>query len=704
MKHPKITRQIFSINGAKINVKQFRHVTWKADDWWSFLSFSAQICNFFRTWVFNPTKSFEAVVFANHLQSTSFKFLYRNLLRRRKMKKTRLLHVWLAILMLAALVFSGCGGGSSDTSTAADAQESDGQVVVSLTDAPGDFSTYTVDVLSLTLTKANGAQVSALPLEARIDFSQYTDMTEFLTAATVPSGVYVAATMTLDYTNADIWVENENGDPVQAAAIQDADGSAVNTLTATVRLEDRSRLVIAPGVPVHLSLDFNLEATNQVTFDDAGLPTVTVDPFIVADVNRSDFKLHRLRGLLNEISVDQSAFTVYLRPFYCALTGRDNRFGLLTVATSDATTFDIDGLQYTGQEGLTAMTALTSLTAVVAVGDLQFNPLRFEAREVYAGSSVPGGSLDVVAGSVVGRQGDTLTVKGATLIRADGTILFNDQATVQVGPATIVTRQFSVDPFSTEDISVGQRVTFWGALTDTDPLALTLDATQGYARMNLTTVRGNVTEVDEGDATAQLTVDVQSINHRRVADFDFSGTGIDATNDADPENYQISTGSLNLDSLALDAPVKARGFVQPFGQAPADFNAQTLIGVADVNAFMRVQWMLGSTTAIQSAAADGLVLNLDGVGAFHHLVRGWVVTDLTESDVAPTVAPRADGTGLFVLRYHGMVQVKLNFEDFSNALKSYLDNGAAVHKIGVVGAFDDALAVLTTDMVEVQLI
>ena len=321
------------------------------------------------------------------------------------MKHVKLLFGILAILVIAMLA-TGCGGSSGT----ADTQDGTGEVAVSLTDAPGDFANYTVDVKSLTLTRANGAQVSVLPLQARIDFSQYTDMTEFLTAMTVPSGVYVSATMTLDYSNADIWVEGESGAPVQAAAVLDSDGNPAATMEVTVQLEDRSRLRIVPGVPAHLLLDFNLQTTNQVRFDNGGAATVTVDPFLVAE-------LHRLRGLLNDVSLDESSFTIYLRPFYCALSGSQAPFGLRTVVTTDSTLFNIDGDQYEGLEGLTVMTGLDPLTAVVAIGDLMFNPLRFEAREVYAGSSVPGGDLDAVEGSVVSRQGDSLTIKGVPSLR-----------------------------------------------------------------------------------------------------------------------------------------------------------------------------------------------------------------------------------------------------------------------------------------------
>ena len=236
-------------------------------------------------------------------------------------------------------------------------------------------------------------------------------------------------------------------------------------------------------------------------------------------------------------------------------------------------------------------------------------------------------------------------------------------------------------------------------MSDTDPFTLVLDATQGYARMNLTTVRGSVRAVDENDSTAQLIMDLQTINHRRVAEFDFTGTD----HDAEPDNYQINTGGLNLDSLTGATPVKVRGFVQPFGQAPADFNAQALISVADMRAFMKVRWTRSSPTAIQSATADGLVLNLDEVGAFHHLIRGWVVTDLTQLGTAPMLAPRTEGTGLFVLRYRGIAQVVPNFEDFANVLQGHMEDGAAVHKMVAVGDFDDVSAILTADVIEIRL-
>lgn len=594
--------------------------------------------------------------------------------------------------------FWGCNSSDESGTTSTGS----GELAISLTDAVGDFGAYSVDVLNLTLTKANGAQVSTLPLSARIDFAQYTEMTEFLTAATVPAGDYVAATMTLDYTNADIWVEDESGENLQVQTILDQEGNPISTLTVTVQLEGRNRLVIAPGIPAHLLLDFDLKATNQVNFDQAA-PVLTVDPFLVADVNRVPNRWHRIRGLLDAVDASQSSFSLFLRPFFCPLSGRDRPYGSRTVLTNEQTLFEIDGTSYEGSEGLQAMAALDPLTAVVALGDLKFEPLRFEASQVYAGSSVPGGESDVVKGNVLARQGDTLTVKGATLIRNDSSVVFNDQVTVLLGDDTVVKRQLSVAPFDKDDISVGQRVAVFGTLTDDNPLSLEMDASEGAARMLLTTLRGMTVAVDEEDATAQLTMNVQRIDHRRIEIFDFSGTGADGANDADPMNYQVDTGILDLSLLQIDGPVKVRGFVEPFGQAPPDFAAQTIVTVDEIRTLMKVDWRPPTGEAFSALSSEQLMLNLDGVGHFHHLVRGWIVADLTELSQAPSVVPEEDGRGMFVIRQQGTVQVFLEFEAFVEALAQWIDEGLRVDKFEAVGVFDDAVAALTVGVVEIKL-
>jgi len=108
--------------------------------------------------------------------------------------------------------------------------------------------------------------VQALPQRARVDFARLVDLTEFVTAATIPSGNYVSATLNLDYTNADIQVDDGNGVPVPVAPanIHDSQGVQVTTLSMSVKLDPARPLVIAPLVSSLLDLDFNLAASNLV--------------------------------------------------------------------------------------------------------------------------------------------------------------------------------------------------------------------------------------------------------------------------------------------------------------------------------------------------------------------------------------------------------------------------------------------------------
>ncbi len=478
----------------------------------------------------------------------------------------------LALLALfAAMALTACGGGS--TTDEAGGSGATGVVNIMLTDAEGDFTTYTVDVLSLTLTRADGTRVETLPITTRVDFAQYTDMTEFLTAASVPKGVYKHATLTLDYSNADIQVEDANGIAIPVGAIVDANGDPVTTLTVDVRLEGVRALPIVPGIPRMLSLDFDLQQSNTVDMT-VSPPELTVEPVLYAEVDRESDKPQRLRGPLQSVNVNNGTFHVFIHPFHARLVTGTRPFGSVNVHTDENTYFEIDGQAYTGADGLAVLAMEPKFTGVVVEGFYRLRPKRFEATEVYAGSSVPGGEMDVVTGSVVARNADTLTLRGVTVQRSDGVVVFNDTVTVTVDDSTLVRKAASIDPYTQLDISVGQRVIVFGTLTSTDINDLQLDARNGYARMLYTDLRGEV--VTNDPALDKFDLNLTAINGRNPAIFDFTGTGQSPAEDADPANYELNVGTLDVSPIEVGTAVHAKGFVRRFGSAPKDFDATSV--------------------------------------------------------------------------------------------------------------------------------
>ena len=93
----------------------------------------------------------------------------------------------LCAVLFFAVVLTGCSGGGSG-GTNPTGENDTGDLVVGLTDAESDFVKYEADIVSLTLTKQNGTVVDALPVATRVDFAQYVEMTEFLTAAIILVG------------------------------------------------------------------------------------------------------------------------------------------------------------------------------------------------------------------------------------------------------------------------------------------------------------------------------------------------------------------------------------------------------------------------------------------------------------------------------------------------------------------------------------
>jgi len=590
------------------------------------------------------------------------------------------------LLVLAAGFLFGCGGGSGNDAAPPAQADDTGTAFITLTDAEGEFAAYTVDVTSITLKRADGTVVETLPDRARIDFAQYVDLTEMFTAAQVPAGIYVGGAITIDYTTADVQVEV--GDEVVPASVVDIDGNLLGLYTLRVRLEDRDHLVIARGRPALLEIDFDLDASHRV--DTAqNPPVVTTAPFIIADIGPVDTKDLRVRGPLVAVDQRDMSFAVKLRPWH----RRDGDFGPFTVDVTDETEFEVDGTQYLGAAGLRALDALGAGAPTVAQGTLDVDAREFTAAIVLAGDSVPGHGYDSVLGNVVARDGDTLHVRGATIVPTSGGVEFNDDVRVLIGPETVVTKAGQIrDDLDIGDISVGQRVRILGQITTATAVSdhllagLTLDATKGRVRLKLTHLSGMANSV----TTGLLTMNLRGIDHRAIDLFDFSGTGITPDQDADPTDYEIDTSTLGLGFIEPDTPLIVFGFVNEFGAAPPDFAGRTVVDIATARAELGIGWRPEGTTApFLSMGPDGLVPDLDSpnLGERHHLKIGDVVIDLTELPAAPTIAGVDDRRTRYAILQGDRVQMFRSFERFVEILGERLDGSTVAYSMHAAGRY-----------------
>src|SRR5205809_6260992 len=91
---------------------------------------------------------------------------------------------------------SGCGGGVGSGSPMSSRAPASGVAMVTLTDAPGDFLSYQLAVVSLKLTRADGTAVEILPAPSKVEFAQLANLSEVITARQVSAGTYTGVSMT----------------------------------------------------------------------------------------------------------------------------------------------------------------------------------------------------------------------------------------------------------------------------------------------------------------------------------------------------------------------------------------------------------------------------------------------------------------------------------------------------------------------------
>ena len=627
-----------------------------------------------------------------------------------------------------ALLVAACGGGGSasplsigstgtgtspttGTTASTTCTGSCGSAMLSMTDAAGDFLSYIVTLTSLQLQTASGASVETLTAPMQVDFTKLVNLTEVISAGQIPAADYVSAQLTINYANAQITAEDSAGNSVTLSPVDSQGTALTGALTVSVTLDNTNQLVITPGNTGRLAFDFNLAASNMVNLT---AMTVQVAPTLAATVVPSSTKQVRVRGSLASASTTGNDFVLNVQPF----TTQSGTSGQVTADVSSTTTYQINGTAYVGMAGLTALAALPADTMVAAFGSLQTGTApMFTATNVVAGTSLQSPSKDQISGTVIARSANSLTVRGATWTKPNGSFNFQRMdATVSVGTNTGVTEEGQMGTFTIANISVGQDITAFGMASQGANGAVTLDATAGEVQLNLTPLLGTITTL----ATGSATLDLQSIDGLAVTDFTFAGTGTSTATDAVATAYVVNTGTLSQTGLAANAPARAFGFVTPFGTAPPDFTAATLENFSAVPSVLVVSWgQGGSATAITglTATSTSLQLSLTNVGMEHFVTEGPELVDLTKVTPAPSILPDTTDTNVtFVIGHAGKLKTE-NFSTFaafvtqlaselaatSTTGTSTTTSATTVEIIAAEGTYDSTTDVLTAQRLAVLL-
>jgi Domain of unknown function (DUF4382) len=626
----------------------------------------------------------------------------------------RPLALW-TLCALGAMALAACGGSGSSgpaavsstmpgTSVAQQPCSNCGTAMVSLTDQPGDFVSYIVSVDSLSLTRSDGTVVQTVPVATQVDFAQLVNLSEIVSADQIPAGAYTSAQITLDYTNATIVVDTSSGD-VTVPAADIISGTTGQPLTGQVTLKlslsSDQQLIITPGTVANLALDFNLLASNTVNLT-ANPLTVTVNPTLTASLTPDTTKQIHVRGPLVSVSTSASDYVIAVRPF----EDQSNTTGQVTIATTASTTYLINGTSYTGSAGLTqlAMLAAGTLTSTYATWDRTAGTLT--ATQVLVGPSVEGSTTSSVAGTVLARSGDTVTVGNGLLFQPESAgpgLTFQRQVSVTVGSGTTVTEEGQSGSFTDSDISVGQNVRISGTAA-TGSSGPTLDATAGTAFLFPTSGLGLVTAT----ATGSVTVGLQQLGYVDASALNFAGTGATSQQDATASSYQVSVPSSVSTSAGSGAAVEFTGFVTPFGSAPPDFAASTLIIYGQAQTLFDARWASPGIMA-PFATLNGSELLLSQAtlqGVAQKVLRvGWLTLDPTTLSSGLELVPDTTGTApqsfAIVHVQSQTIDSFSTFNDLATALATDLNGTTGVLQVMAEGSYTSGA--LTADHVIVSL-
>lgn len=544
------------------------------------------------------------------------------------------------------LVASGCHHNNLDSGFGV------AWTTLTTTDDAGQFTSYLVTIDSVVLVGQLNGAVGAVGVPETVDFAKLTNLSELWATASVPVDTYTSAIITIDYTNAQISVM-VNGAPVKVNVV-DPSGVTPTTIAVNVSLDPNNGLVLQPTFAtsnaLRLAIDYDMSASNKVNLTTSP-PTLTVKPYMSIASTASDNKLIRVRGPLINSSVADGTYTVVVRPFFDEV----NSLGIDTIFNDANTIYTYGGTTYVGAPGLTVLSqASAGSTETAAFCTFEPTPTPaanviagiFHSKYVVAGSTLEDFYTEGIEGDVIARSGNTLTLRGGTLIANAAQVIQYENLDSQVllAPGTLVTADgvSTMGALDYNSIAVGQHITARGLYSLNSAGVTVIDATgtainTGSVRLQPTELFGSLISA----ASGSLQLNVQAIQNYPVSVYNFAGNGVSTAQDPVAANFAVNTGALTVPTAAPGDPLWVDGYVTPFGTAPPDFTAFSVLAEPSVPATLAVVWTGTGTAAPFATLTDtGLTIDLTNAAFGSGQLRiGAEAIDVTTLSASPNIVP-----------------------------------------------------------------
>ena len=575
------------------------------------------------------------------------------------------------VLLLAGFALAACNGSGPTAAR--------GTAAIVLTDAGiEDIDTFEVDVRDITLRRLGGGTTEVLPLPVRVDFVELESLADLVASREVEAGVYDRVTLTLDFGSSSVWLAGKT----TAARVVDAAGNPITgAFTVPIDLAPGSRPSIAADQFHTVLLDLDLGQALEI---DLGLNQVAFDPVLSATFGSTLTKPMIARGRLKSVDFSAGRFVLERRTPN-ALAIQD-----LSIQTDSSTVFQVSGLSYRSAAGLFALLARTTLPSNIFVqGSFVAKDGLLLATTIETGNGSRGNGQDRVTGWVTARTGGaganaTLTVVGNSFDDGPSTRRFNTSHTIAVAfGQTKVMQRGTATATNTDAIQVGQFISAYGTLTDTD---LAAADGNGVVRLLPTNILGTVTKTP---ANNTITCNIHRIGTQAVSAFDFT---VASTQEVNPSAATMDATGLDLSGIDTGTKLQLRGTFLPVG-LPSDQNFRTtgLTNRSSTDNLLRIRWPSVPATDALTIAEGKLTATVDQATSAA-VTNGIEATSLTAAPV-PTIT-RSGDTGIYRIVQSPAVELHTNYDNFLNALDARRSNRQLL-RLTATGSFASATQTMT---------